>query len=63
MDKAGMWLDAVIPSHTSGKRGKSREVVPTQAARQPFSPERLRARGVLLPPEATQLQKLTHTGF
>lgn len=63
VDKADMWLDAVIPSHTNGKRGKSREAVPTQAAWQPFSPERLRARGVLRPPEAAQLQKLTHTGF
>lgn len=62
VDKADMWLDAVIPSHTSGKRGKSREAVPTQAACQPF-PERLHARGVLLPPEAAQLQKCTHTGF
>lgn len=39
VDKADMWLDVVIPSHTSGKRGKSREAVPTQAARQLFPGE------------------------
>lgn len=61
MDKADMWLDAVIHSHTSGKRGESREAVPTKL-HVSLSVERLHARGDL-PPEAAQLQKCTHTGF
>lgn len=39
VDKADMWLDVVIPSHTSGKRGERREAVPTQAAWQLFPGE------------------------
>lgn len=63
MDKVDIWLNAVIPSHTSGEIMKGTEAVPTQPVWQPFSGAAPCKRGFPVTQNSTNFKNSSVLGF